>query len=121
MRERLDVRYTGVTNWVFSCGGQWTEGSGNLYETNGLTQVNGSPARPGPELTDETRWFQKYSISARWYPLRRAIIDVGGYYKVNEYDYNNIQDSTPNYPSSGNTYPGFLVIRVSKPSTATCA
>jgi len=38
VRERLDVRYTGVTNWVFSVGGEWTEGSGNLYQTNGLTR-----------------------------------------------------------------------------------
>ena len=37
--ERLDLRYTGVTNWVFNPGGQWTEGQGNLNENGGLTQV----------------------------------------------------------------------------------
>jgi len=46
VRERLDVRYTGVTNWVFSVGGEWTEGSGNLYQTNGLNTVNDPPDRP---------------------------------------------------------------------------
>ena len=39
--ERLDLRYTAVTNWVFNAGGQWTEGQGNLYENGGLTQVRG--------------------------------------------------------------------------------
>jgi len=112
VRERLDVRYTGVTNWVFSCSGEWTEGSGNLFQTNGLYTVSGSPGPPPVlALTDETRWFQKYSIGARWYPIRRVIIDAGGYYKRNEYDYNIVQDSTPNYPSSGNTYPAFLIMQ----------
>ncbi|MFZ0825786.1 MAG: hypothetical protein WAO02_00030 [Verrucomicrobiia bacterium] len=112
VREGLDVRYTGVTNWVFSCGGEWTEGSGNLYQANGLYTVNGSPGPPPVlALTDETRWFQKYSIGARWYPLRRVIVDAGAYYKRNEYDYNIVQDSTPNYPSSGNTYPAFLTMQ----------
>ena len=46
VRERLDVRYTGVTNWVFSCSGEWTEGSGNVSQTNGLYTVSGSPGPP---------------------------------------------------------------------------
>ena len=112
VRERLEARYTGVTNWVFSCSGEWTEGSGNLYQTNGLNTVNGSPGPPPVlALTDETRWFQKYSFNARWYPIRRVIIDAGYYYKRNEYDYNIVQDSTPNGPTSGNTYPAYLTMQ----------
>ena len=90
VRERLDVRYTGMTNWVFSGSGEWTEGSGNLYQTNGLSEYNviGIGTLPVLSLTDETRWFQKYSIGARWYPLRRVTLDAGYYYKRNEYDYN---------------------------------
>jgi hypothetical protein len=113
VRERLDVRYTGVTNWVFSCSGEWTEGSGNLYQTNGLSQyaLDGFGPPPVLSLTDETTWFQKYSIGARWYPLRRVTLDFGGYYKRNEYDYNNVQDSTSNLPANGNTYPAYLVMQ----------
>ena len=112
VRERIDVRYTGVTNWVFSVGGEWTEGDGNLYQTNGLSSVNGSPGPPPVlSLQDETRWFQKYFAGIRWYPLRRVIIDVGGYYKRNEYDYNIQKDSTPNDPLSGNRYPAYLVMQ----------
>jgi hypothetical protein len=111
VRERIDVQYTGVTNWVYYGGGEWTEGNGNLYETNGIGQVNGIGTPPILRLTDDTRWFQKYFIGARWYPIRRVTIDAGGYYKRNEYDYNNTQDSTSNFPTNGNAYPAYLVMQ----------
>ncbi len=111
VRERLDVRYTGVTNWVFYAGGEWTEGSGNLNENGGLSQVNNIGPPTIHRLTDDTRWFQKYLIGARWYPYRRTSIDVGGYYKNNEYNYNNSLDSTTNDPLNGNTYPAYLVMQ----------
>ena len=107
--ERLDLRYTGVTNWVFNLGGQWTEGQGNLNENGGLTQVNGIGPVPVHFATDDSRLFQKYSASTRWYPVRQATLDVGGYYKINTYNYNNTYDNTPDNLSTGNAYPGFLV------------
>ncbi len=107
--ERLDLRYTGVTNWVFSAGGQWTEGQGNLNENGGLTQVNGIGPTNVVFATDDSRLFQKYFVNARWYPIRRASVDVGGYYKINTYSYNNTQDNTPNNGSTGNAYPGFIM------------
>ena len=107
--ERLDLRYTGVTNWVFSAGGQWTEGQGSLHQNGGLTQVNGIGPAPVNADTDDSRFFQKYFASARWYPLRRVSLDVGGYYKYHRYDYDIKQDSTPNDLSTGDAYPAFLV------------
>lgn len=106
--ERLDLRYIGFTNWVFSAGGQWTEGQGNLHENDGLTQVNGIGPSPVQFATDDSRLFQKYSASARWYPAPRTSLDFGGYYKINRYDYNFKQDSTAN-DLTGSDYPGFLV------------
>ena len=107
--ERLDLRYTGVTNWVFNAGGQWTEGQGNLHENGGLTQVNGIGPIPVQFATDDSRLFQKYFASARWYPVRQASLDVGGYYKINQYNYDNTLDNTPNDLSTGNAYPGFIL------------
>src|SRR5208282_1108781 len=75
--ERLDLRYTGMTNWVFNLGGQWTEGQGNLHENGGLLQVNGIGPNPVQFATDDARFFQKYLVSARWYPVRQASLDVG--------------------------------------------
>jgi len=105
VQERVDVRYTGFTNWVFYAGPQWTEGTGNLKENGGLSQVSGIGFPPIQYATDNSRWFQKYLLGARWYPTRRLTLDAGGYYKYDKYNYDATLDSTPN------AYPGFLVMQ----------
>lgn len=104
VRERLDVRYSGVTNWVFYAQGEWTEGRGNLDENGGI--YLGSPIQ---RETEDERWFQKYSAGARWYPARKVTVDVGGYYKLNSYDYDHDEDTTIN--NTRNRYPAYLVMQ----------
>ena len=109
LTERLDLRYTGFTNWVANVGGQWTEGQGNYNEHGGMTQVNGFGPSPVNFATDDNTWFQKYYGNIRWYPMRQASVDLGGYYKLNHYDYNYSYDSTPNNAGPGSPlYPGFI-------------
>ena len=102
--ERLDVNYTGLTNWVLYARGEWTEGAGNLRENGGLEQI-----APVTRDSDDERLFQKYAIGARWYPSRKVTIDVGGYYKFNQYDYDHNVDSTLN--GGANRYPAYLVMQ----------
>lgn len=109
VRERLDLRYTGVTNFVFTARGEWTEGQGNLTENGGLFN-GGTPGTPIQRETDETRWFQKYGLNAKWYASRRISVDVGGYYKVHSYDYDHTIDNTPN-DSVANRYPAYLTLQ----------
>lgn len=109
VRERLDVTYNGFTNWVLYARGDVTEGNGNLNQNGGLVQVNGIGVPPIQAETDDSRFFQKYSLGARWYPLQRMSVDVGGYYKLNDYNYNFPLDSTPN--NSANRYPAYLVVQ----------
>jgi hypothetical protein len=111
VRERLDLRYTAVTNWVFYGAGEWTQGEGNLRESGGLSQINGIGVPPIQRQTEDSRFFQKYSLGARWYPARRMSIDVGGYYKLNSYDYEHRLDSTSNDPASANRYPAYLAMQ----------
>jgi len=110
--ESVDLRYTAVTNWVFSAAGQWNQGDGNLKENGGIGPTNGFYPFGLPPVnneTDDRRLFQKYSLGARWYPLRRLILDAGGYYKDDHYDYSFPVDNTPN--NSANTYPGYLTMQ----------
>lgn len=109
VRERLDLRYTGITNWVFYARADLTEGDGNLNENGGLVPVNGIGVPPVLRKTEDRRFFQKYSIGARWYPSRGVTVDASGYYKLNDYDYDHKTDSTPNDSSSPNRYPAYLV------------
>jgi len=104
VRERLELRYSGVTNWVLYARGEWTQGEGNLEENGGLGLT--------PTIqreTEDSRFFQKYSLGGRWYPHRRVTLDVGGYYKNNNYDYDHDLDSTAN--NSGNRYPAYLAMQ----------
>jgi hypothetical protein len=109
VRERLDATYNGFTNWVLYARVELTEGDGNLKENGGLGQINDIGVPPIQRETDDSRLFQKYSLGARWYPLRHMTLDVGGYYKLNDYTYDHLIDSTPN--DSFNRYPAYLVVQ----------
>ena len=111
VRERIDIRYTAITNWVFYAGPEWTEGQGNYKANGGLTQVAGIGVSPIQQETDDSHFFQKYFVGARWYPTRGLTIDAGGYYKYNRYEYDNEVDSTPNDPLSLNRYPAYLTMQ----------
>lgn len=108
VRERLDLRYTGITNWVLYARADLTEGDGNLNELGGLMPVNGIGIPPIERKTEDRRFFQKYSAGARWYPSRRVTVDASGYYKLNAYDYDHSFDNTAN--NSLNRYPAYLVM-----------
>src|SRR5436190_1871606 len=60
VRERLDLTYNGITNWVLYGRGEFTEGNGNLKENGGLLQVGGIGVPPIQRETDDSRFFQKY-------------------------------------------------------------
>jgi hypothetical protein len=109
VRERLDLNYTGLTNSTIYARGEWTEGSGDLTENGGLGPVNGIGIPPVQRHSDDSRFFQNYSAGIRWYPSRRATLDVGGDYKRHHYDYDHDTDSTANDVASVNRYPAYLV------------
>ncbi len=109
VRERLDLRYTGVTNWVLHARADFTQGDGNLNEVGGLVPVNGVGVPSIERKTEDRRFFQKYSAGARWYPSRYVVVDAGGYYKLNAYDYDHSLDSTRN--NTFDRYPAFLVMQ----------
>jgi hypothetical protein len=111
MRERLDLSWTGITNWVFNVRGEWTQGQGDLTENGGLGPVSGIGVPAIQRQTDDQRFLQKYGLDARWYPARRVTLNVGGYYKLNNYDYDHHTDSTPNDGLSPNRYPAYLVMQ----------
>jgi outer membrane protein assembly factor BamA len=100
---------------VFYARGDWTDGQDNMHAAGGLAPVPffGTGILIGPstilQQTDDSYYFQKYSAGARWYPTRGVTLDAGGYYKRDEYNYNNLVDSTLN--NSFDRYPAYLVMQ----------
>jgi hypothetical protein len=109
VRERLDVTYNGITNWVLYARAELTEGNGNLAESGGLIPLNGIGVEPVNYNQQLDRFFQKYGAGVRWYPARGLTLDAAGYYKRNHYDYDYTLDSTPN--DSFTRYPAYLALQ----------
>jgi hypothetical protein len=105
--ERLDLRYTGITNWVFYVRGEWLEGSGDLTERWDNLGTGANIAQAG---TDNRRYWQTYTVGANWYPLRKLNFGAEYYHKDRWNDYNINSDSTVNVLTSIPTsvYPAFL-------------
>jgi hypothetical protein len=107
--ESLEIRYAGVTNWVFYARGEWLEGQGDLKESQGLDDVEATNT-PAIILrkTDYDRFTQKYVTGVNWYPLRHLNMAAQYYHKVRQNDYSNPVDSTVNAPPSTDRYPAYL-------------
>jgi len=103
--EGLDLRYTGVTNWVFYAQGYWLQGQGDLEETR-LNRDSGALVLD--RQTDDERFTQKYTAGANWYPWRRLSLGAEYYHKRRDNDYDHSLDSTPNQGGGSDLYPAFL-------------
>ncbi len=106
--EALELRYTGVTNWVFYLRGEWLEGEGDQKERQAETDVP-PPSTTIQRNTDSERFTQKYVLGINWYPHRRVNMAMQYYHKERDNDYDHHVDSTSNATNSGNRYPAFLV------------
>ncbi|MCL5096594.1 MAG: hypothetical protein M1608_03475 [Candidatus Omnitrophica bacterium] len=101
--ESLDLRYNGVTNWIFYGRGDWTEGDGDLH-VNEIEAATGG--KVFNRVTDDTQLTQKYTVGANWYPLRRLNFAAQYYHKIHNNDYDQINRFRSNPPTD--LYPGFL-------------
>ncbi len=103
LSQRLEVRYTGWTNWVFYVRGDWDQSDGDLRErqiavTSGALQFQ--------RQTDFSRFTQKYTAGANWYPWRKLNMAAQYYHKRRENDFDHNIDTTSNI--GGKRYPAFL-------------
>lgn len=108
--EGLDIRYSGVTNWVFYGRAEISEDQANLNERFGANKT--LPPTIFRE-TDWTRLWQKYAVGANWYPARTLNFGAQYYHKISDNEYTHNLDSTSNNPgpipaASGDRYPAYL-------------
>ncbi len=79
--ETFEMRYAGVSDWLFYAKGDWEEQSGDIHESEGEI---GAPAISGIKNLDLFR--QKYTVGFNWYPTARLNLAGQYFYKTFRYD-----------------------------------
>jgi hypothetical protein len=81
--ERLELRYTGIANWLFYFEGDWEEEFGNRLEhQEGGDGVGFEPL----DLNEDTSLLaQKYVAGVNWYPMMRLSLSGQYYHKIASY------------------------------------
>jgi hypothetical protein len=77
--ERLELRYTGIKDWLFYAEGEWEEDFGNVDEFQNIDEEI-------PLNKDTNALGQKYTIGATWYPTMRLNLAGQYFHRIATYD-----------------------------------
>jgi hypothetical protein len=86
--ERLELRYTGIANWLFYAEGEWEEEDGHINENQNIDE-------DVPLDKNTNALGQKYTIGANWYPMMRLSLSGQYYHKIASYDEDIISAAFP--------------------------
>ncbi len=78
--QRLELRYTGIDNWLFYAEGEWEEEYGHVNEFQNIDEAEESLDK------DTNALGQKYSIGANWYPTMRLNLAGQYFHRIASYD-----------------------------------
>jgi hypothetical protein len=81
--QRLEMRFTGINNWLFWILGEWEEEWGNVDEFQTIDEEI-------PLDKDTFALGQKYSIGFNWYPTMRLNFSGEYFHRIAHYEDNNI-------------------------------
>ncbi|MEO8043887.1 MAG: hypothetical protein ABI674_03190, partial [Spartobacteria bacterium] len=85
--ETVELRYSGIADWLLYARGEWEEQSGDIHES--LAEI-GAPAESDIKNLDLFR--QKYTAGFNWYPLQTVNFAGQYYHKSLRYDNNSTAD-----------------------------
>jgi hypothetical protein len=86
--ERLELRYTGIANWLFYAEGEWEEDYGHVNENQNIDE-------DVPLDKDTNALGQKYTVGANWYPMMRLNLSAQYYHKIASYSEDIIAAAFP--------------------------
>jgi hypothetical protein len=86
--QRLELRYTGIKDWLFYAEGEWEEEYGHVNENQNIDEDV-----PLDKNTDSLG--QKYTIGANWYPMMRLNLSGQYYHQIASYHDDIITASFP--------------------------
>ena len=86
--QRLELRYTGIKDWVFYAEGEWEEEYGHVNENQNIDE-------DVPLDKNTNSLGQKYTIGANWYPTMRLNLSGQYYHQIASYHDDIITASFP--------------------------
>jgi hypothetical protein len=86
--ERLELRYTGIDNWLFYFEGDWEEEYGQVNENQNIDE-------DVPLDKSTNALSQKYTIGANWYPTMRLTLSGQYYHQIASYGEDIVSASFP--------------------------
>lgn len=98
--QALDIRYTGLTNWVLYSRAELSEDQATGTDKFWSSRTNAASPLLYNSKTDWNRMGQKYTVGANWYPLTKMSVGAQYYRRISDNNYKALVDNTPtNYPS----------------------
>jgi hypothetical protein len=86
--ERLELRYTGINNWLFYFEGEWEEEWGHVNEFQSVLEEV-------PLDKDTNALGQKYTVGANWYPTMRLTLSGQYFHRIASYNEDIITGDFP--------------------------
>jgi len=86
--QRLELRYTGIKDWLFYAEGEWEEEYGHVDEFQTLDEEE-------PLDKNTNALGQKYTIGANWYPTMRLNLSGQYFHRIASYDEDIITAQSP--------------------------
>jgi hypothetical protein len=78
--QRLELRYTGINNWLFYAEGEWEEEWGHVNEFQSIDEAE------EPLNKDTNALGQKYTVGANWYPMMRLTLSGQYFHRIASYN-----------------------------------
>jgi len=82
--QRLELRYTGIKDWLVYAEGDWEEEFGHVIQHTQGESLEEEDLEPF--IKDTNFLEQKYTIGANWYPMMRLTVSAQYYHQIADYD-----------------------------------
>jgi len=82
--ERLELRYTGIANWLLYAQGEWEEEFGHVDQREGGPALDDE--QKIPYIKDTNYLGQIYTIGANWYAMTWLDLSTQYFHKIADYD-----------------------------------
>ncbi|KAF5407948.1 MAG: hypothetical protein Udaeo2_18790 [Candidatus Udaeobacter sp.] len=111
--QRLELRYTGIKDWLFYVEGEWEEEYGHVNEFQTIDEVE-------PLDKNTNALGQKYTIGFNWYPMMRLNFSGQYFHRIASYDENIITADFPRLLNQDWNIDDFNIRMTFRPKIPTC-